>query len=107
MPYFGRAFVALLSGTLYLVLIFVMGWKVESLFFSWLFFSFIAFIVVAVLCTVFPFNKHWFYPLIFASPSLVIGFIALADNFTFLTIGFSALCAGGGGEYIVRRRAKG
>lgn len=107
MPYFGRAIVALLLGTLYLVLAFIMGWNVGSLFFSLLILSLIAFIIVTVLCTVLPLNKPWFYPLLFASPSLIIGLIALSDNFIFLTIGLATLCAGGGGEYFVRRQARG
>ena len=106
MPYLDRAMPALFLGTLYLVLAFVMGWEIGSLFFALLILAFVAFVAIAALATVLPIDKPWFYPLMFSLPSLAIGLIAIGDNFTFLSIGLAALCAGGGSEYFVRWRAR-
>lgn len=105
-PYLDRAIPALFLGTLYLVLAFVMGWEIGSLFFALLILALVAFFAIAALATVLPIDKPWFYPLMFSLPSLTIGLIAIGDNFTFLSIGLAAMCAGGGSEYFVRWRAR-
>lgn len=106
MPYLDRAMPALLLGTLCLVLAFVMGWEVGSLLVALLILGVVAFGAIAVLATFFPIDKPWFYPLMFSLPALAIGLIAIGDNFTFLSVGLAALCAGGGSEYFVRWRAR-
>ena len=105
-PYLDRTIPALLLGTLYLVLAFVMGWEVGSLLVALFILGVIAFGAIAALATFLPIDKPWFYPLMFSLPTLAIGVIAIGDNFTFLSIGLVALCAGGGAAYFVRWRAR-
>jgi hypothetical protein len=97
---------ALFLGTLYLVLAFVMGWEVGSLFVALLILGGVAFCAIAALATVLPSEKPWFYPLMFSLPTLTIGLLAIRDNFTFLSVGLAALCAGAGSEYFVRWSAR-
>ena len=104
--YLDRAMSAVFLGTLYLILSFVMGWEVGSLFFALLILALVAFVAIAVLATALPNDKPWFYPLMFSLPSLAIGLIAIGDNFTFLSIGLAALCASAGSEYFIRWRAQ-
>lgn len=107
MPSFARAMSALVLGMLYLALAFVAGWEIGSLLVALLILAVVAFGAVAALATVFPVNRPWFYPVTFSLPALLIGLVAIGDNFTFLSVGLAALFAGVASEYFVRWRARG
>jgi hypothetical protein len=96
---------ALICGSLYLGLAFVLGWEIGSLFLALLVLALVAFATVTALTTVLPVKKLWFHPVMFSLPSLIVGLIAVGDNVSFLSIGCAALCAGAGSEYFVRWRA--
>ena len=102
----GRTLSALVFGILYLVVAFVLGWQVGSLLVSLFVLGMLAFWAVAALATKRPASNPWLYPLAFAGPALLVGLIAIRDNFTFLEIGLAALFGGGGGEYWARWRAR-
>ncbi len=106
MPYVDRAMSAIFLGILYVGLAFIMGWEVGSFLVALLALGAVAFGAVMVLATVLPIDKPWFYPLMFSFPALTIGLIAIGDNFTFLSVGLAALCAGGGSECFVCWRAR-
>jgi hypothetical protein len=107
LPSLARAISALVLGTLYLALAFVAGWEIGSLLVALLILAVVAFGAIAVLATVLPADKLWFYPVMFSLPALLIGLVAIGDNFTFLGVGLAALFAGVAGEYFVRWRARG
>ena len=107
MPSLARAIPALVLGTLYLVLAFIAGWEIGSLLITLFILAVVAFGAIAALATVLPVKAPWFYPVMFSLPAMLIGLVAIRDNFTFLGVGLAALFAGVASEYFVRWRARG
>jgi hypothetical protein len=107
MPSFARAMLALVLGMLYLALAFVTGWEIGSLLVALFILGVVAFGAVAALATVLPVSKPWFYPVMFSFPALLIGLVAIGDNFSFFAVGLAGLFAGAASEYFVRWRARG
>jgi len=80
----GGAMLALTGGVLYFALSFAMGMEIGSLFVGLSILVFVAFTAIAALATVLPTKRFWLYPTMFSLPTLLIGLIAIGDNFTFL-----------------------
>lgn len=106
MPTLARAMLALILGTLYLGLAFVTGWEIGSLIVALLVLAVVAFGVVAALAILLPVDMPWFYPVTFSLPALLIGLVAISDNYSFLSVGLAALCAGVASENFARWRAR-
>ena len=103
---FGGATLALLGGVLYLVLSFVMGMEIGSLFVALAILALIAFAAITALSAVLPTNRHWLYPLMFSLPTSVVGFLALTSGSppSFAVIGVATFLVGLAAAFFARKR---
>lgn len=103
----GGAIIALFGGVMYVALTFVMGMEIGSLYVAIAILSGITAVAIFILTAGFPTKRVWLYPVMFSLPILIIGIIAIEDNFSFISIGAATLAAGFVGGFFTRWRQAG